>query len=112
MIILFEWFYNHPALRYGGYCVIALLLFIPFSLYLDQININFQRYFRIALILVSISFFIFEARNLARVLKEVKIYNYQPFKETFYSIDEKYFEIQERIENSKNNYGVFSKTIF
>ena len=33
-------------------------------------------------------------------------------KETFYSIDEKYFEIQERIENSKNNYGVFSKTIF
>ena len=112
IIILFEWFYNHPALRYGGYCVIALLLFIPFSFYLDQMNINFQKYFRIALILVSISFLIFEARNLARVLKEVKIYNYQPFKETFYSIDEKYFEIQERIENSKNNYGVFSKTIF
>jgi len=33
-------------------------------------------------------------------------------KETFYSIDKKYFSIQKRIENLKNSKGLFSKTIF
>ena len=28
LILLFEWFYNHPALRYGGYCLIASIFFI------------------------------------------------------------------------------------
>ena len=31
LILGIEWFYNHPALRYGGYHIIALLLFIPIS---------------------------------------------------------------------------------
>ena len=68
MLILFEWFYNHPALRYGGYCVIALSIFIPFSIYLDKIKISFNRYSKIALILVIISFSIFEVRNLEEYL--------------------------------------------
>ena len=52
ILILFEWFYNHPALRYGGYCLIALIFFIPFSLYLNSKEISFKKYFKIALILV------------------------------------------------------------
>ena len=31
IILFFEWFYNHPALRYGGYILICLLIFIPIS---------------------------------------------------------------------------------
>ena len=30
ILIFFEWFINHPALRYGGFCVISLIIFIPF----------------------------------------------------------------------------------
>ena len=112
LVIFFEWFFNHPSLRYGGYCVIVLLLFIPFSFYLDQMNVNYRVYLKISLIFVSISLITFEIRNSTRILNEVNIYNYKPFKETFYSIDKKYFEIQKIIENSKNNKGVFSKTIF
>ena len=32
IIILFmEWFINHPALRYGGYSLLALIIFTPVS---------------------------------------------------------------------------------
>ena len=27
-LLLLEWFYNHPSLRYGGYCLIALIFAI------------------------------------------------------------------------------------
>ena len=33
LILFAEWFYNHPALRYGGYHLIALIIFIPLSFY-------------------------------------------------------------------------------
>ena len=32
-IFLIEWFYNHPALRYGGYCLIAILFFPFFNFF-------------------------------------------------------------------------------
>ena len=112
MIILFEWFYNHPALRYGGYCVIALIIFIPFSFYLNQTYISYQKYSKIALFLVLISVLSFETRNYFRIIKEINIYEYKPIGETFYSINQKYFNIQKTMEDLKNNKGILSKTIF
>ena len=32
--LLFEWFLNHPALRYGGFTLIALSIFIPLSIFI------------------------------------------------------------------------------
>jgi hypothetical protein len=42
MVIFFalEWFINHPALRFGGYTLLALLLFIPISVYLSNFKYN------------------------------------------------------------------------
>ena len=40
LIILFlEWFINHPALRYGGYTLLALMFFIPLSIFLENKSI-------------------------------------------------------------------------
>ena len=36
IILLIEWFINHPALRYGGYSLIAIILFVPFSLIFEK----------------------------------------------------------------------------
>ena len=42
-LLFAEWFYNHPALRYGGYPLIALLLFLPIAQYLSKKNyLNFN----------------------------------------------------------------------
>ena len=42
ILLTCEWFYFHPALRYGGYHLIALLIFIPLSIFLSKYlqNIN------------------------------------------------------------------------
>jgi len=112
VLILFEWFFNHPALRYGGFCVIALIIFIPFALYLNRFQISHSKFNKIAIILVIIAVSVFEIRNIKRVINEVNIYNYKPFTETFYSIDKNYFILQKKMESLKNNNGFFSKTIF
>ena len=38
---MFEWFLNHPALRYGGFTLIALSIFIPLSIFIEsRLNLN------------------------------------------------------------------------
>ena len=112
ILIFFEWFINHPALRYGGFCVISLIIFIPFSLYLNRFQISHIKYNKIAITFIIISIGVFEIRNINRVINEVNIYNYKPFTETFYTIDGDYFILQKKLDSLKNNNGFFSKTIF
>ena len=112
IVIFFEWFYNHPALRYGGYCVIALLIFIPFSSYLNKLNIDFQKFNKTAIILVMISGMVFEYRNIDRVKNEMEIYHYRPILDVFYEIDNSYFNLHRIIQNNKNSRGLFGKSIF
>ena len=111
-LIFIEWFYNHPALRYGGYCIITLLIFIPFSFYLDKSQISLKSLSRIFLILVFITASIFETRNVIRINKEIKLYDYKPFSRTYYLINDNYFKLYKSIKKLKNNRGIFSKTVF
>ena len=69
LLLFIEWFYNHPSLRYGGYHLLALLLFIPTAFLLD-INVNFNKklYYKINAILL-ITLIIFCSRNVNRSLR-------------------------------------------
>ena len=98
IILGFEWFYNHPALRYGGYCIIALLFFIPVCLKLDSKKIDYKEYTRITLILGLTTILIFNLRNINRIIKEVNFYAYKPISKTFYLVENGNF----RIHNSMN----------
>lgn len=104
IILLIEWFLNHPALRYGGYVLIALLLFVPLSIFLE---IN-QKKFNIIIfrlkILIFITILVFLSRNTARIDNEIKKYNYEPFKKTFYFVDHSHFRIQKTLDLLINNY--------
>ena len=40
IVLLIEWFINHPALRYGGYSLVAISIFIPLSLLLEKYKIQ------------------------------------------------------------------------
>ena len=44
IFLLAEWFFKHPSLRYGGYHIVALTFFIPLSLLLDKIKLDFKYY--------------------------------------------------------------------
>ena len=79
IICFIEWFMNHPALRYGGYHLVALLLFLPLSIFLDKFEIKWDNFYKKALILIIISMIIFIGRNTIRIKKEYDKYGYNPF---------------------------------
>ena len=103
-ILLFEWFYNHPALRYGGYCLIASIIFIYFSIFMERFKIKKDHISKKIYIIILITALIFVGRNIDRVQYEVKNYNYKPLKNFYYKFDEKHFEFQKKIENLILNY--------
>ena len=100
LILLFEWFYNHPSLRYGGYSLIALIFFIPLSIYLSRFEIN--NYFRKKLIvLITLSLIIFAGRNIDRIFVETEKYNYDIFKNSFYNVSENHLRIDRFLREIK-----------
>ena len=98
LILLFaEWFYNHPTLRYGGYHLIALLIFIPVALFLDS-KVKFDKSLSIKInVILLIILLVFFARNFNRISKEIKLYNYDIFKNASYNKEFKNYEILNRI---------------
>ncbi|MDC0249820.1 hypothetical protein OAK18_00285 [Candidatus Pelagibacter sp.] len=70
LILFFEWFYNHPALRYGGYHLFCIILFIPVCYYLSQKKLFFIKKKKVITYLVCVSFLIFCLRNIERINEE------------------------------------------
>ncbi len=103
IILFFEWFYNHPSLRYGGYSLIALIIFIPFSIYLSKIiSTKFLKKKMIFLIILSLVIFV--GRNVDRIDKEVKKYNYDLFHDPYYHLDKVHFRVDKLINTLLINY--------
>ena len=103
IILFFEWFYNHPSLRYGGYSLIALILFMPFSIYISKfISI---KYFKEKIIfLIILSLVIFTGRNINRIHNEVQKYNYNLFSSPYYYLDEVHFRVDTWVNKLLVNY--------
>lgn len=108
ILLFFEWFYNHPSLRYGGFALIALIIFIPFSILVAKFN--FEKHLKIKIIfLLTISLTIFIGRNIDRISNEVKKYDYKPVSNTFYRVTSSDLrvdifikELKKKYENCKN----------
>ena len=105
IIILFvEWFYNHPSLRYGGFSLIALVFFIPSSIYFSKF-LSKKNFERKIIILITISLIIFIGRNINRLNYEIKNYNYSISTKPFYLVDENHFRINKSMKKIKQNYN-------
>ena len=84
-VLLIIWFIKFPQLRYGGYAIIANLIFIPFCIYLINHSINRKIIFR-AKILITISLLIFTYRNIDRIIYEINFYKFDPLSSAFYRV--------------------------
>ena len=91
-------------MRYGGYCIIALLFFIPVCIRLEQIQIDYNKYTRITLSLIIFTILVFNLRNIHRITKEVNFYKYQPITDAFYRVEDKNFRIQKKMNNFITQY--------
>lgn len=109
LLLLFEWFYNHPSLRYGGYCLISGIIFVLFSVKMEKYKTNYANLSKKINILILITITIFILRNVNRINFEFKEYNYKPFKIFFYNVSEKQFTLQNNLNLLIDNYEECSK---
>ena len=111
LILLFlEWFYNHPSLRYGGYYIIAILLFIPLSAKLSNFENKDKNFKNKIFIILFITISIFIYRNADRIIQEKKIYKYSPTFNAYYHIDQNHhFRVEREFTNVKKFYNNCTK---
>ena len=104
ILLLAEWFFNHPSLRYGGYVIFALIFFIPLSHWLSKYEMS--KTFRIKSIIV---FFlvtaIFIGRNVDRIIYELDFYKANFKKNMFFFIDKKNFRIDNKLKDLSKIYN-------
>jgi hypothetical protein len=112
IIILFlEWFFKHPALRYGGYNLVVLILFIPLSVYMQNFNNNYLSKSKIIMSLILVTCLIFYGRNIKRIHFEITKYGYSPLVRPFFSVDENYFRFDKQVKALLLNYNNCSEKI-
>ena len=104
IILFFEWFFNHPALRYGGYTLISLLIFIPISTKLEKMENSFLKVKYKFIFLIFLTFIILTTRNINRISDEVKQYNYRPLINVFYRINKNHYRITDNLSKLTHNY--------
>ena len=106
LLLCFEWFLNHPALRYGGYTIIALLFFIPLAVYLSNFENKIVNLKRNVSMLILITLLIFTSKNIMRINNEYIKYGYDVFSKPFFNLDKSAFRRDEQIkkifEKNKN----------
>ena len=114
MVILFtlEWFVNHPALRYGGYTLFALLLFIPVSIYLSKFEYNLMNLQKKLSVLLILSLVVFCALNVKRIVKENKKYGYNPLINPYFYIDHIGFKTDISLRYIKDNLYINNKSSY
>ena len=92
VLLLFAiWFYKHPALRYGGFTLLALIFFIPVSLYLDKFDHSKKSLKYKTILIIVITILVFTGRNINRISAEHKKYDYKPLENIFYAVNEKHY---------------------
>ena len=100
VMLFFEWFYNHPSLRYGGYTLIASIFFIIASIKFKSFVIDKNKIKKKFIYLVAFSFLIFFCRNAVRINNEILQYNFNPLKNFSFRVTNHHY----RIENGINEY--------
>ncbi len=112
IILLIEWFLNHPALRYGGFTLIALSIFIPLSIYIEN-GIDFKTKLKKKItLLIYISFIFFSLKNIDRIYKEFKKYNFNPLINAHYNINENAYHFNELLSKAEKERNISGKNFF
>ena len=111
-LFFIEWFVNHPALRYGGYTPIALLVFIPVSYYISCHTLFSETLKKRIFTLIILSFVIFTVKNVIRIDNEIKKYNYSPISSPYYNIIDNAFYFQKMISKIDKKRKKFDKRFY
>ena len=105
LLFFLEWFLKHPALRYGGFVLLALPVFIFTSKKLESYNLNKKKILISTILLISLTFFGYNLRNVFRLNKEI---NYSPgydlLKSPFFHVD----DVDVKISYQDKSFKIYS----
>ncbi len=104
ILLLVEWFYNHPSLRYGGYIIFALIFFIPISHLLSKYEIT-RKFSLKTTILFVLVISIFIGRNIDRIFYEQNFYQANFQRNMFFFTDKKHFRIDTKLKDLSKIYN-------
>ena len=97
-MLLAEWFYNHPSLRYGGYIIFALIFFIPLSNLLSNYEVSKNFKFKLIILLFLVTS-IFIGRNIDRIIYEQNFYQANFKENMLFFTDERHFRIDNKLKD-------------
>ena len=104
VILILEWFFNHPALRYGGYSLFTLLLILPFSIYLSSNNLKLKLIRKKTFLILLIAFGVFIFRNLDRLYEENNKYEFNVLNSPYYELKNVHFRMDKKFDKLINDY--------
>jgi len=78
-LLFAEWFYQHPALRYGGYYLLTALIFIPCASILARRKIKFSQKYKVIYFLIFLSYFLYNGKNFNRIKGELDMFSENSF---------------------------------
>ena len=73
-------------MRYGGYVLFAIPIFMFTSSYLSKFDLKMKRLLKISFSFIIISLLLFNIRNFVRINKEAEIYGYDLIKSPFFTL--------------------------
>ena len=86
LVFFVEWFLNHPSMRYGGFVLFALPIFIFFSEKIEKFDVTKRKVLIATTLLISLTLFFYNIRNYSRIVKEINIYNYKIMKSPYFKV--------------------------
>ena len=104
ILLLAEWFFNHPSLRYGGYVIFVLIFFIPLSYLLSKYEISKNFSLRVVILFFLVTS-IFVGRNIDRILYEQVFYKANFKQNMLFFTDKNHFRIDNKLKNLSKVYN-------
>lgn len=102
IILLILWFIKFPQLRYGGFIIVANIIFLSFCFYISNVSFN-NKIYKSLKILSLVIILIFSGRNIDRLNKENNLYGYNIISNAFYNVENKKFYTKTLNDNIQIN---------
>ena len=104
ILLLAEWFFIHPSLRYGCYVIFVLIFFIPLSYLLSKYEISKNFSLRVVILFFLVTS-IFVGRNIDRILYEQVFYKANFKQNMLFFTDKNHFRIDNKLKNLSKVYN-------
>jgi hypothetical protein len=101
LILFVEWFLGHPSMRYGGYVLFALPIFIYTSRKIETYIISEKKLYFTSIFLILLTLIIYNVRNIKRINFEVNNYNYSLLKSPFFNVEKAPVTVMHQVNNFK-----------